>query len=203
MPRTKAANQKIIDQRKKEIIEASINIFTTRDYKSTTIDDIAKSLNISHGLFYHYFRNKNDLISTIFDYAKANLMNQFEIISKNYTGIEFFDNFFILFLKLIKKRENALLFNFLSKVMRHNIEKIRKAGSTEFEKFYNSEFNKNLSLLNFEGKLIQSLENTYKIIYIMIDGICNLVIDNQVKKIDLTSKAILKTFLKEYDVIKL
>jgi hypothetical protein len=67
MPRTREQNKRILEQRKNEIIESAITIFTVKDYKDVTIDDITNKLNISHGLFYHYFKSKKE----VFDHMLA------------------------------------------------------------------------------------------------------------------------------------
>ncbi len=44
--------------RRKQILECSLDMIITRGYAATTIRDIAKKLNISTGLFFNYFESK-------------------------------------------------------------------------------------------------------------------------------------------------
>ena len=46
------------EERKQEIIEAALHLFSQKGYEHTTIQDIAKYLNISQGLCYRYFKSK-------------------------------------------------------------------------------------------------------------------------------------------------
>ena len=46
------------EERKQEIIEAALHLFSQKGYEHTTIQDIAKYLNISQGLCYRYFNLK-------------------------------------------------------------------------------------------------------------------------------------------------
>lgn len=70
MPRAKEQNQKILDARKQDIINCAISLLAYNNYNEVSIDEIASKLKMSHGLFYHYFKNKIDLISTILVYAE-------------------------------------------------------------------------------------------------------------------------------------
>ena len=54
-------------QRKKEILEASFEVFAEKGYHATKISDIAEKLNIGHGTFYRYFKNKLDIFSEVVD----------------------------------------------------------------------------------------------------------------------------------------
>jgi len=44
--------------RRKQILECSLDMIISRGYSATTIRDIAKKLNISTGLFFNYFESK-------------------------------------------------------------------------------------------------------------------------------------------------
>ena len=60
----------------------AVDLHSVQDYKNTKIDDITKTLNISHGLFYHYFKNKTDLIKGIVEYADGAVMSKFKEIAE-------------------------------------------------------------------------------------------------------------------------
>ena len=47
---------------KEKIYETSINLFKSKGFDNVTIQDIAKSANISVGLFYNYYKSKNDIL---------------------------------------------------------------------------------------------------------------------------------------------
>ena len=61
MPKTKPQCEQIKDKRRKDLIKTATRIFAFENYKSVTIDDITTELNWSHGLFYHYYKNKEQL----------------------------------------------------------------------------------------------------------------------------------------------
>ncbi len=49
-----------IDERRRQLIDLGLTLFTTRAYDDISIDDIAAIAGISKGLLYHYFRSKRD-----------------------------------------------------------------------------------------------------------------------------------------------
>lgn len=51
--------------RKNIIIDAALKVFSTKGYASTRMADIAKEADMSYGLVYHYFKNKEKLFETI------------------------------------------------------------------------------------------------------------------------------------------
>ena len=199
MPRTKEQNQKILDKRKQEIIHCAITIFTVKDYKSATVDDITKKLKISHGLFYHYFKNKDDLIKTIVDYANQTIMISFKKIAENYSGEEFLLQYFALFINLLKNRETALFIRFLNSVIKDEIEKPSRKRDTILEKFYNSIVYKNIKELSLEGKLIQNIESTFKLLIIITNGLCALAVEDKIKKANISPRSIVKSIVKISD----
>lgn len=50
-----------------EITSAAADLFATNGYRSVTIDDIASSLGYTKSVVYYYFKNKNEVLWTIFD----------------------------------------------------------------------------------------------------------------------------------------
>ena len=55
------------DQRRSELIDASLRLFAERGFRATTIADIAAATGTAHGLVYHYFRSKDDLLEAILE----------------------------------------------------------------------------------------------------------------------------------------
>jgi AcrR family transcriptional regulator len=56
---------------KKEILKVSLKHFALKGYENTSLEDIAKELNITKPAIYYHFKNKNSLYNQIFiDYFK-------------------------------------------------------------------------------------------------------------------------------------
>jgi AcrR family transcriptional regulator len=49
----------------RRLCEAAIHVFDERGYNATRVDDIVKRAKTSHGTFYLYFSNKEDLFQTL------------------------------------------------------------------------------------------------------------------------------------------
>lgn len=193
MPRTREQNKLILDQRKQEIISCSITMFKHRDGKDVSIDDICKKLGISHGLFYHYFKNKKDLLLTIGKYSEIQIIEPLKKITKRYAEYEFFMHFFSFIYKIIK---NSNLFDLFELLNDENKCLILNEMCPDFpllNKLYSSSFNKNLRLLNDQGSLSQSLESTYKTLILIINGLIFSVKKNGELP---AAKSILKTIIK-------
>jgi AcrR family transcriptional regulator len=53
------------NQRKAEIIKAARNLFLTKDYNKSTMQDVMDRLGIAKGTIYHYFTSKEDLLEAV------------------------------------------------------------------------------------------------------------------------------------------
>ena len=59
--------------RRDEVLETAIDLFSERGYAGTSIRDIAKAINRSVSNVYHYFENKEDLWLAILEYSVKGL----------------------------------------------------------------------------------------------------------------------------------
>lgn len=53
------------EQRRQEIIDTAFDLFRTKGYQHTTVRDIVSALNVAQGLFYYYFKNKDEVLYAI------------------------------------------------------------------------------------------------------------------------------------------
>lgn len=70
--------RKIFMTVREQIIEVSLNLFSTKGYEKTSISDIVKASNVSRGGFYHHFQSKEEVLAAITDLY----MTRFENIIK-------------------------------------------------------------------------------------------------------------------------
>ena len=73
MPRTEKQNEKIRNRRQSKIIAKSLYLFATKGFKAVSIDDIAKDVQCTHSLIYHYFPSKEELYRAVMIKVKENL----------------------------------------------------------------------------------------------------------------------------------
>ncbi len=67
MPRSKELNKQMRDRRREAIIRKSLRLFAYDGYDSLTIDGIAEACHCSHGLFYYYFKSKEELFNAVME----------------------------------------------------------------------------------------------------------------------------------------
>ena len=48
------------------ILDAAVRVFARKGYHTSRVGDIAEEAGVAHGLLYHYFRSKDELLETIF-----------------------------------------------------------------------------------------------------------------------------------------
>jgi AcrR family transcriptional regulator len=70
-PRRAEAYQQIKDERREEILRAARKVFTRKGLAAARISDIAAEADISQGLIYHYFDNKEAVYTAIIEAAVA------------------------------------------------------------------------------------------------------------------------------------
>jgi TetR/AcrR family fatty acid metabolism transcriptional regulator len=65
-----------VDDRRKQILKAAVKVFAEKGYHGCRISDVAEEAGVAYGLVYHYYGNKDGLLSAVFDtnwsfFAKA------------------------------------------------------------------------------------------------------------------------------------
>ena len=68
-PRTEETNTRIREEQKERILEAAKSIFAHKGFSETKMADIAAAANVSYGLTYHYFANKEAIFSNLLQKA--------------------------------------------------------------------------------------------------------------------------------------
>ena len=64
-PRTEETNARIREEQKERILEAAKAIFAHKGFSETKMSDIAAAANVSYGLAYHYFENKEAIFTAL------------------------------------------------------------------------------------------------------------------------------------------
>ena len=62
-----------VDERRKQLLELGIKLFSTQSYDDISIDDLARKAGVSKGLLYHYFRTKREFYVEAIHVASLNL----------------------------------------------------------------------------------------------------------------------------------
>ena len=64
-PKSEKQNQIIRDERRDQILDHAMRLFTQKGYSATKISDIAQSAALSQGLVYHYFASKEEMFIAV------------------------------------------------------------------------------------------------------------------------------------------
>lgn len=70
MPKTPEQNRKIKLERKSQILDTSLRLFALKGYDSVVVSDITREAGCSHSLFYHYFKNKEEVFLELIKMAE-------------------------------------------------------------------------------------------------------------------------------------
>src|SRR5438034_1030216 len=54
------------EDKRRLILDAAVRVFAHKGYHTCRVSDIAEDAGVAHGLLYHYFRSKEELLETIF-----------------------------------------------------------------------------------------------------------------------------------------
>jgi AcrR family transcriptional regulator len=63
--------------KRRVILDAAVRVFATKGYHTCRVGDIAEEAGIAHGLLYHYFASKEEVLQTIFRENWAELLEAF------------------------------------------------------------------------------------------------------------------------------
>jgi TetR/AcrR family transcriptional regulator, fatty acid metabolism regulator protein len=66
-------------ERRQEILDAAVRVFARKGFHAARVGDIAAEAGVAHGLLYHYFASKDELLETIFREAWAELLAAFRV----------------------------------------------------------------------------------------------------------------------------
>ncbi len=62
------------ETRKNEIIDAAGELFLTQGFDETSVSDIVAKVGVAQGLFYYYFKSKNEILDQVVDRFAEHLM---------------------------------------------------------------------------------------------------------------------------------
>ena len=70
------------------ILEAAIKVFAKTGYHGSRVSDIAQEAGIAYGLVYHYFKNKEEILDTIFRERWSGFLEAVDAIASGTTSTE-------------------------------------------------------------------------------------------------------------------
>ncbi len=70
------------EDKRRLILDASVRVFARKGYHTCRVGDIAEEAGVAHGLLYHYFRSKEELLETIFRETWRELLNAVQSVEE-------------------------------------------------------------------------------------------------------------------------
>ncbi|MCG8587856.1 MAG: TetR/AcrR family transcriptional regulator [Proteobacteria bacterium] len=89
LPTTSDSNRQRHGRDKRQLIlEAAIKVFAATGYHGSRVSDIAREAGIAYGLVYHYFKNKEEILDTIFEERFGGFLEAVDGIAEGTTSTE-------------------------------------------------------------------------------------------------------------------
>ena len=83
---TTIKNTKLVQKRRRQIIEAAIKLFARKGFHSATMRELSRAARISHGNIYDYFGSKEDIFAMIHGYLAEENDSRFDAITRGDEG---------------------------------------------------------------------------------------------------------------------
>jgi AcrR family transcriptional regulator len=97
------------DRRRAELVDVALRLFAERGFRGTTIADIATATGTAHGLVYHYFRSKDELLEAILErYSFLPQLRSLLAVSPNRPASDVLTEVAVGFSRLLDERPELL-----------------------------------------------------------------------------------------------
>ena len=93
------------EERRNEIIETAGKLFEEKGYEQTQVQDIVNEIGVAKGLFYYYFKSKDEVMEELADrYADAIIDSVNKLIDKDITTFDKINRIFQIFIDSAEKK---------------------------------------------------------------------------------------------------
>jgi TetR/AcrR family fatty acid metabolism transcriptional regulator len=120
------------NEKYKKILEAAIKIFSKYGYHKSTVSQIAKEAGVADGTIYLYFKNKDDILRSFFNYKTKEVFSKFkEEVRQGKNALDKLRRLITYHLKAFESnREMAIVYEVETKRRRHlSDDKIREMSN--------------------------------------------------------------------------
>jgi TetR/AcrR family fatty acid metabolism transcriptional regulator len=129
--------------RKEQIIDAAIKVFADKGFYNATVADVARTAGIADGTIYLYFKNKDDLLISLFETKMEKILDRFTTaLSPALSAKEKLKRFIQLHFQLIEEDQNLA-----------EVFQVELRQSSKFLKDYHNQ--KFIDFLNVIGQIIK------------------------------------------------
>ena len=71
------------EEKRRLILDAAVRVFAQKGYHTSRVGDIAEEAGIAHGLLYHYFASKEEVLETVFRENWSELLEAFRRVEES------------------------------------------------------------------------------------------------------------------------
>lgn len=61
-----AERTQAVEDKRRQLLDAAVRVFARKGFHATRVADIAEEAGVSHGLLYHYFKSKDQVLEAVF-----------------------------------------------------------------------------------------------------------------------------------------
>jgi AcrR family transcriptional regulator len=69
-----------VEDKRRLLLDAAVRVFARRGYHGSRVGDIAEEAGVAHGLIYHYFASKEEVLRTVFRENFVELLDRFRAV---------------------------------------------------------------------------------------------------------------------------
>ncbi len=71
------------EEKRRLILDAAVRVFAHKGFHTSRVGDIAEEAGVAHGLLYHYFSSKDEVLDTIFRETWSDLLAEIDEIERS------------------------------------------------------------------------------------------------------------------------
>jgi len=131
------------NNKKELIIDAAIKVFARKGFYNSKVADVAKSAGVADGTIYLYFKNKDDLLISLFETKMEEILDRFSsLIEKKISADKKLREFISLYFLMIEQDQDLA-----------EVFQVELRQSSKFLKDYHNQ--KFIDFLNIIGAIIE------------------------------------------------
>lgn len=133
--------------KKELIINAAIKVFARKGFFNAKVADVAKKAGVADGTIYLYFKNKDDLLISLFETKMEEILKRFSsLLQTSKTATQKIRHFIRLYFNMIEEDQDLA-----------EVFQVELRQSSKFLKYYHNQ--KFLDFLNLIGNIILEGQN--------------------------------------------
>ena len=61
-----AEKSSAVEDKRRQLLDAAVRVFARKGFHASRVGDIAEEAGVAHGLLYHYFKSKDEVLQAVF-----------------------------------------------------------------------------------------------------------------------------------------